>query len=193
MKKSIKYIIILVLFVLILGAIYFVFFNKENDSDKFSKEYGIGENVFVYKTGEEIVKILENGTGIVYLGFPECPWCKAYVKILNDVALEEGIEKIYYFNIKDDRANNTEIYKEIVSLLEENLLYDEEGNKRIFVPDVTFVLDGQIIGHDNETSVISGDITPEEYWDKNTKEKLEEKLRENISEILDNKCISCEE
>ena len=45
-----------------------------------------------------IVKILEHGTGVVYLGFPECPWCQAYVPMLNEVADIEGLEKIYYFN-----------------------------------------------------------------------------------------------
>lgn len=39
---------------------------------------------------------------------------------------------------------------------------DEEGNARIFVPDVTFVNKGEIVGHDNETSMESGE--PDEYW-----------------------------
>ena len=47
----------------------------------------------------EIIKIMKNGTGVVYLGFPECPWCQSYVKMLNEVAKDVGIEKIYYYNV----------------------------------------------------------------------------------------------
>ena len=55
--------------------------NKETNAEKFAREYSIdNDNVFVYRTLEEINKILKNGTGIVYLGFPECPWCKGYEK-----------------------------------------------------------------------------------------------------------------
>ncbi len=193
MKKNLKFIIIGIIVLLLLGVLgYFLLFNnEETDSEKFSKEYDMEENVFVYRNIDEIIKILENGTGIVYLGFPECPWCKAYVKILNEVAKEEGIEKIYYYDILEDRSNNTEKYQKIVSILNDNLLYDEEGNHKIYVPDVTFVLNGEIIGHDNETSVITEDITPEDYWTDENKENLKNKLRLLINEISNNKCTDC--
>ncbi len=192
MKNNIKYIIIGVIILLLLALLYFFGINKkETDSKKFSKEYDIEENVFVYRSKEEIIKILENGTGIVYLGFPECPWCKAYVKILNEVAKEEGVEKIYYYNILEDRKNNTSTYQKIVSILNENLLYDEEGNKKIYVPDVTFVLNGKIIGHDNETSVVKEDITPNDYWTEERIKTLKDKLRKYIALVTDSMCTDC--
>ena len=59
-----------------------------SDSKKFASEYTQVQeyNVFTYRSEDEIIKILEHGTGIVYLGFPECPWCQAYVKYLNETA-----------------------------------------------------------------------------------------------------------
>ncbi|MDD5979508.1 MAG: hypothetical protein PUC23_00155 [bacterium] len=192
-KKKLIIIFSLIILVILIGLGLYFFLNKEeSDNKKFAEEYGIEEdNVFVYRTGDEIVKILENGTGIVYLGFPECPWCCAYVKYLNEVAKDEGIEKIYYYNILEDRKNNTETYKKIVSLLSDYLLYDEEGNERVFVPDVTFILNGEIIGHDNETSVITEDITPEEYWTSSKVDRLKEKLRIYMVDINNLSCSSC--
>ena len=72
---------------------------QETDSQKFAKEYSTvtEDNYFVYRNAEEIIKILEHGTGVVYLGFPECPWCQAYVPMLNEVSDVEGLEKIYYY------------------------------------------------------------------------------------------------
>lgn len=174
-------------------GLYFLLKDNKNDNIKFANEYGIEENnVFVYKTQEEILKILKNGTGIVYLGFPECPWCKAYVKYLNEVAQEEGIDVIYYYNILNDRKDNTKFYQEVVSILEEHLLYDNEGNRRIYVPDITFILNGKIIGHDNETSVIESDITPDEYWNKENVKKLKNKLSAYMKDINDASCSSCD-
>lgn len=194
MNKYLKYGIIFFVVLALFLLVYFVFI-KNNDSDavRFQREYTQvdKDNVFVYRDEDEIIKILKNGTGIVFLGFPECPACQAYVKMLNDVAKSEGIEKIYYYNIKNAREENTEGYKEIVELLGENLLFDEEGNRRVYVPDVTFVLDGNIVLHDNESSVLDKGVTPTEYWTDKRKENLRKKLIEGMKLISDDMCTSC--
>lgn len=168
----------------------------ETDAEKFVKEYpAVGRNnMFVYKSMDEIGDILENGTGIVYLGFPECKWCQAYVKYLYAVAVEENIDTIYYTNILEDRKNNTEQYQRLVEILKDYLLKDEEGNPRIYVPDITVVSNGEILGHDNETSVItSADSgTPQEYWSEEKIRNLKERLREMFKKLESNTCTSCE-
>ena len=164
------------------------------DSEKFMQEYNqVSEyNVYVYRSIDEIIKILEHGTGIVYLGFPECPWCQAYVPMLNEVADTEGLEKIYYYNIYKDRKENTNEYQKIVSIIEKHLQYDEEGNKRIYVPAVIAVLEGKIIGFDDETAYDTlGYDDPNEYWTSERTKKLKSKLSKMISEIVDNKCADC--
>lgn len=189
MKNKFKYILILVLLFVVLSIIYIFFINKEEtDSDRFSKEYDITENIFVYKDINQIIKILENGTGIVYLGFPECNYCKEYVKILNDTAMEEGVEKIYYFNIKEDRENNTEGYKKIVELLYNNLLSDEDGEKRLFVPDVTFVSNGDIIYHNNESCDTSSNKDLSSYWTEDKVASFKKELVKNIATLSGSIC-----
>ena len=144
----------LMVLAVILSAVLLVltlFYKKEDiikDNVRFSKEYNevSKDNVFEYKTIDEIIKIMENGTGIVYLGFPECKWCQAYVKYLDNAAKEVGIEKIYYFNIMEDRKNNTKEYQKIVAILNEFLQYDNEGNKRVYVPNVSFHINGDGFG-----------------------------------------------
>ena len=197
--KKIKLIVLGAILVLLIGALVILMFSDDknevnNDALKFKEEYSevSDDNVFVYRDINEIIKILENGTGVVYLGFPECQWCQAYVVMLDEVAREEGLEKIYYFNILEDRKNNTEEYQKIVSILKDNLLFDEEGNKRIYVPDVTAVLKGEIIGHNNESSVVDGTQTPEEYWDEEKVKTLKSQLRNMISQVNDELCTSCD-
>lgn len=167
---------------------------EKTDAQKFAEEYNTitDDNYYVYRTDEEIIKILENGTGIVYLGFPECPWCKAYVPMLNEIADIEGLEKIYYYNIYEDRLNNTESYQKIVSIIEEYLQYDSEGNKRIYVPAIIAIYKGEIVGFDDETSYdTKGFETPEEYWTEDEVSELKSKLTQMVNDVLDNKCTDC--
>ena len=164
----------------------------KKDNYRFSVEYTKVpmDNDFVYKSETEIIDILENGSGIIYLGFPECPWCQSYVVYLNEVAKDNGIENIYYLNIKEMRANNTENYQKIVALIDSLLSVDENGNKRIYVPQVVFVKKGEIIAGDNETSMIS-DGTPSEYWTSENIANLKQKLNNYIQSAELNYCVSC--
>lgn len=166
--------------------------NKETDAEKFAREYSIdNDNVFVYRTLEEINKILKNGTGIVYLGFPECPWCKAYVPYLNEVVKKAKLDKIYYFNILKDRKNNTDNYKKTVELLKDYLKYDDEGNKRIYVPAVIAVNKGKIVGFDDETSYdTKGYEKPEDYWKNEDLDGLKNRLSKMINDVSFDYCTT---
>lgn len=159
---------------------------KISDAEKFNKEYPevSKNNIFKYSNTTEIINILENGTGVIFLSFPECKWCSSYAKMLNEIAKESEIEKIYYLNILNDRKNDTKDYRTITKLLDNNMLCDDEGNKKIYTPDVTIVKNGKIIGHDNETSVITEcGITPKDYWTTEKKEALKIKLTNYFNEL----------
>lgn len=198
--------IIIIMGVIIVALIAVVVFllvrdNNDNDNDnnnivtdasKFAEEYTLvpEDNVFVYSSVDEIIDILENGTGVVYLGFPECKWCGQYVVYLNEVAKERNISEIHYYNIREDRSNNTENYQKIVSLLEEYLPEDEEGNPRIYVPAVIFMNNGEIVGFDDETAYDTGGFsTPSEYWSDEEVLDLKERLNSYIDEA--SICIDC--
>ena len=161
-----------------------------SDGMRFSDEYSLVEvdNVYKYKTAEETTDILEHGTGVVFLGFPSCPWCQTYAKFLIDVAKETGVEEIAYYNIHDDRESDTDVYKKFVSILGDSLQYDNNGKHRIYVPEVVFVVDGEIIGNDHETSKDTlGLEDPEAYWTDERVEALKTKLAELFKKIAEKK------
>lgn len=204
MKDSTKNKIILTLLaiaIVLVGVIIFLNIKKKNednsitDAKRFSEEYKISEdNVFVYRNSDEILKIMKNGTGVVYLGFPECPWCSAYVVYLNEVAKENHLDKIYYYNVLEDRKNNTEFYKEVIKLLSGNLQYDDEGNERLYVPNVSFHVKGKVIGNDYETSKDTHDLKdPKDYWTNEEISELKSTLTQYTKEVVDNlnTCTDC--
>lgn len=202
MKK--KYLIIGIILLILIGVGLFFIFNREDekviiektDAARFAEEYTkVGEdNVFVYRSIDEIIKIMKNGTGVVYLGFPECPWCQTYAKYLNEVAESVGIEEIYYFDILEDRQNNTEKYQEIVKLLDDNLEFDEEGNRRVYVPNVSFHVNGKIIGNDLETAYdTKGFENPADYWTEDEVNDLKKTLIKYMTSVKNalNTCTDC--
>ena len=201
MKKNNIIVLIISILIIILVVVGIVFMinkkeerNEITDGEKFSQEYTEldQDNVYVFRSIDEIINILEKGTGIVYLGFSECQWCQRYVKYLNEVAKEMGLEKIYYYNIREDRNNNTEKYLKIVSILEDYLQNDEEGNKRIYVPSVIAVKKGEIVGFDDETSWdTKGFSNPDEYWSEAEVKDLKEKLETMIADTGSNICTEC--
>ena len=76
MKKYLKSIIYFILFVLLIGM--FVYLGKKDfktdknmtDGKRFAIEYQIGEdNPFKYAYSSTIVEILNNNSGIIYMGF----------------------------------------------------------------------------------------------------------------------------
>ena len=191
------------LVVIIIGLFICVFMlinrdstKSESDAVKFAQEYTeVGEdNLYVYRTIDEIIKILENGTGVVLLGFPECPWCQRYAVYLNEVAKELDYDKIYYFNILEDRKNNTEKYQKIVSVSGEYLQNYDEGNKRVDVPSVIILDKGEIVGFDDETAWdTKGFKTPDEYWNDEAISNLKAKLETDLNKVNPNLCTSCNE
>lgn len=196
MKK--KVIILLgVVLVIALGVLGYLYLNKEKntnvDGKRFAEEYTsvTEDNVFVYRNIDEIINILEHGTGVVYLGFPECPWCTAYVPYLNEVAQDNDVEKVYYYNILNDRKENNDNYKKLVDILKDYLKFDEEGNKRIYAPSVIAVKNGETIDFDDETAWdTKGYKTPEEYWQNEDLEGLKKKLAKMFEDTKSNFCTS---
>ena len=83
-------------------------FNKNSDAIKFYGEYGNNtkiteDNLYNYSSKEEILDLLDHKTGVIYFGFPTCPWCQSMVVPLNEVAKDNKYDEIYYYNIRADR------------------------------------------------------------------------------------------
>lgn len=196
MKKNILAIIALAIVLFLIGGYSILNGKPSLDAQKFSEEYKevSKDNVFVYKNVDEIIKIMEHGTGVVYLGYPECPWCQSYVKYLNEVAKDVGIEKIYYCNTKEVKEQNMDKYHQLIKLLDGHLQYNNEGEQWIYVPNVSFHIEGNIIGNDFETSKDTHNKKePLEYWTDDEVKDLKNTLKKYMEQVYDASqiCTDC--
>ena len=145
-------------------------------SDKEYLEVDVDKtNVMTYTSIDKIIDIIKNGTGVIYLGYPECPWSRNAVPALLEVSESTSIDTIYYLNMKDvkdrfalDSDGNIITEKEGVkgydellaaldSILDDYTLTKEDGTtvtadeKRVYVPLVVFVKDGKIVDYYADT------------------------------------------
>lgn len=194
-EKKIWFIIGLIIVVILILSIFTVKNTKvTNDEKRFKKEYerfngrtGLStgkkykkvnisdKNGVKYVSGKKVVELLSKGTGVIYFGFPECPWCRNMIEPFLEV-MNEKEETVYYFNaysIRDEkdldennevftRQEGTKTYYEILDLLGDKAsVYDglnDESIKRLYFPTIVFVKKGKIV--DIHTSTVSSQKDP---------------------------------
>lgn len=129
---------------------------------------------------DEVLQVFDKGSGLVFLGFPECPWCQQLAPIVNEAAEAEKTE-VLYLNIRQARADNDATYQKLVDILTPHLRKDEQGKPRIYVPDVTAVRDGKVVGHFLQETTADGEkATPGSYWTAERRQRAVEQLRAMI-------------
>ncbi len=149
---------------------------KLSDQESFTQEYGItSDNLYAYKNAQDVLELLNTGSGIIFFAFPENEWSHIYADILNEVAKTYEIEEIWYYNFKNDRSNNNYYYNNIVRILNAYVPVIDTGEKELYAPSFVIVKDGEIIGYDDETAIVSGDVTVDDYWtmEKQQRKKVE--------------------
>lgn len=180
---------------------------QKNDNGKEYVNISVDEeNPFVYASYDEVVDIIENGTGVIYFGFPECPWCRNAVPVLIDAAQELGVDKIYYYNalsIRDTKSldengnivtdkKGTDEYYKLVDLLSNVLTpyegLNDESIKRLYFPTVVYVKDGEVL-----TSTIGTVDSQEDPYIKLTNDQyneLKNTYMDNMNKVYN---ILCDE
>lgn len=152
-KKFFLSFIIIVLF-LLFGFIYI--YSKDNLKFKFEYElynnisYDNGkkikakipfDNNVTYVKEKDLESVLTSGNRVIYFGYTTCPWCRNIVSPLVEVINDNNLDKLYYVDVHSVNA------KSVYNILDEYLEFDNDGNKRLYVPDVYFIKDGEIVYH----------------------------------------------
>ncbi len=183
-KNKIINLFLLIIFLILIVLVYKYSYVKEiKDNVKFSNEYpSINKNNnFKYIDIDDAINIIENKTGLIYFGFPECIWCQKYIIYLNEIINEEKIKNVYYLNIKNDRNENNKSYQKLTSIIKDYLI-DQETNQ-LYVPAAIIIKDGNIIYSNNDTSSIKDNVTADEYWTNDRINDFKNRLKNAIEEI----------
>ena len=143
----------------------------DTESKKFHSLYDMVENdnLYVFSDATDILSIVDGKSGVVLMGFPTNKWMNYYASILNSVAKEVGLDKIYYYDFQNDREESNGTYETIVNKLKVYVPVNDKGIQDIQAPTVIVVKKGEVIGYFDDTSIIKGIVTPEVYYTENQK------------------------
>ena len=163
---------------------------KEGDIRKKYPELS-SDTQLVFANKDDVLAMLNHGTGVVFFTWEECPWCRKYIQFVDTVSKDFDIPVLCY-DIYEDREGDTDFYKDVVEILSSGLdetgAYDAAGKLRVYVPDVSFVVKGEVIGHDNQSSMLSSDLDIDDYWDE-----LEENGQSRVYNLRKKLCAWGEE
>lgn len=200
--------------------------NKESDALRFKREYeevngkevsGMrypvleisDDNPIKYSDVEEVEKILKDGTGVIYFGYPNCPWCRTAVPVLLHAAMDAGVNRIYYIDMANERSTysvvdgeikidkeGTEQYRKLLELfddyLDDYVIKDNDGKeyqtgeKRIYVPIVFFVKDGEVLSYHLDT--VKSQTNPFKQLNDEQYEELYNIYSDKIHDMLGDIC-----
>lgn len=183
MKKNVIILSVIVVIALVIAILFFLLNNKGmSDGKRFKQEYEElndshlevkidSDNMIKYIGLEEAIDIIKNDTGVIYFGYPSCPWCRNAVPVLLDAAASTSLDTIYYvdtYNIRDvkeldDDGNivttneGDRLYDDLLKVLDDildpyTLTLDngeviDLGEKRLYVPMVLFVKNGEVVSY----------------------------------------------
>ena len=156
---------------------------QSSDAARFKTAYSrvADDNRFVFASAGEVLEKFESGSGLIFLGFQQCPWCQRLAPIVDEAAKAERLDKIYYLDIRHARETNDATYKKLVEKLKPHLRTDENGQPRVYVPDVTALKDGRVVGHFLQETTADGEkATPDTYWTRERRARAVEQLRQMI-------------
>lgn len=154
--------------------------SEVTDAEKFAAEYSVNKkNPFKYASIDEVLEIFKNGSGIVFFSNSDDELCVEVASLLLESLDDESIKDVYYYNPQVIRDNNTDEYNELLDILESYLSLDDNQELYLFLPDVYFIKNGRVIGHNNDLAVMDGSI--DEILTTKRKKQLMNKYLELIN------------
>ena len=156
------------------------------DNIRFANEYKdiSKNNLYVYVNENKVFDILNGKTGIIFMGFSSNIWSHYYADYLNEVAINNQVQEIYYYDFYRDRNLNNSTYNNIVNKLKEYLTFDDSGNTNLSAPTIVIVKNGEILYFDNEISGLKGEIKPEDYFTDYRKNLLKSNMDSAIKTLI---------
>ncbi|MBR0138130.1 MAG: hypothetical protein IJM15_06955 [Erysipelotrichaceae bacterium] len=210
MKRKITILLAILLLLCVSGC------KKETDALRFKKEYealngkkdseGVsylqieinGNNTVRYCDYEKIVEAIDNGTHLVYLGWPHCPWCRSMLPVLIEAVNEYKGVYIYYFSVydlrssyeKDSESSDGQKYKRIADMLKEQATsFYDDGTAKLTASNVYFIREGELIAVHNRT--VSSHLDPYEPLMDYQKKELKDEFSVLLEELVKDIPIGC--
>lgn len=154
------------------------------DGERFNGDYTEipRNNPFKYLNSTELIELLNNGSGIIFMGNKENIWSKRYAQYLYELSKDFDIKEIFYYDVKKVKLLKNRNYYNIINALEGKLIETDDSTNNLFSPSLYIVKDGEVVFYDNTTAVVNNDLEIDTYWNSSNVYSFKEKIINAINE-----------
>lgn len=191
-RNILKKIIYVILFVLMIFAfIYLSEKYKDNSKEEvktISNYYPeINSDVFNVINGTKLINVIKKDKNIIFIGSQTSRWSGQYIKELNSIFQEIGLDKIYYYDINNDKSQKNSNYYEIRELLNGFLTSTDGSENNLLAPSFYIIDNGKVLYYNNDTVAMKNTTEIEDYWTEEQKKQFAFEIKNAINKYYLNK------
>lgn len=143
------------------------------------------ENFEVIK-GKKFISLLKEGNHVIVIGNSKSEYSKKYMEEVNKIVEELKLEKVYYYDIINDKAQANSNYYEIIELLDGYLTTTDTSDKNLLSPSLYIVDNGKVKYYNTETTAMKNTDTVNDYWTL----QQEFNFKQEITEAINKYCLN---
>lgn len=166
----IRKIIYLLMFALVIfGFVYLS--NKYENKDtevKYITDYykDLKSEKYEVINGTQMINYVKRGKNIIIIGSETSEWSKKLMTIVDPIFDTFGIDKVYYYDINNDKAQKNSNYYKIKELLKGSLTTTDGSSSNLLAPSIYIVDNGKILYYNTDTVAMKNTIEIDEYWNE---------------------------
>ena len=169
-KSIIRKIVYTILFGLMIFA--FIYLSEKYEENSQAKELSIKEyyNLDVKESryeiinGSKMIDLINNGKNIIIIGRYTSDWSKKFFIEMNDILNELNIDKVYYYDLNNDKSQKNSNYYKIKELLKGSLTTTDGSNSNLLAPSFYIIIDGDVKYYNVDTVAMKNTIEIDDYW-----------------------------
>lgn len=190
-KNHLRNFIYAVIFIAMIGCFIYLgdkYTTKEAPKITITDYYkNVKNNKFKIVKGRELISLLKKGKHLIVIGNKDSDYSKKYMEGINAIVTELEIDKIYYYDLINDKVQGNSNYYEIVELLDGYLVTTDTSRKNLFAPSFYIVDNGKVKYYNVEAIAMKNTDTVQTYWDQEKEFSFNYEVTDAINKYYLNK------
>ena len=115
-------------------------------------------------SGNKMISLLKSGKNIIFIGSSVSDYSRKYMEELDTIFKNLKIDKVYYYDINNDKSQENSNYYDIKELLNGYLVETDTVSNNLLSPSLYILNDGKVMYYNVETSAMKNTDTVKSYW-----------------------------
>ncbi len=193
-KGIIRKVVYAILFLVMIGAFIYLGEKYASNSEPkvwvisdFYNDLDVSNETYEVIRGKKMISLLKDGKSLIFIGSKSSSYSVKYMEELNKVIKDNKIEKVYYYDLDNDKGQRNSNYYEIRELLNGYLTITDDSNNNLLAPSFYIIDGGKVKYYNTDTVAMKNTDTIESYWTENKEIEFRQEISEAINKYYLNK------